>query len=147
MVIRFSCFFEQWLNFVENQAAQWLPHLVGEDGQHVHVVRLGTWFDFLWVGLVMHQPSSRNSKDKVSKSAKVVAGILGSLLLWCWWKQVVSGVVGYAGTTNYLIVDGHMMDTTCMKCMNFKRESSTSGITNIFGHFWKQAFDHLIIPL
>ena len=41
------------LRFVwRDQAAQWLPHLVGEDGQHVHVVR--------------------NSKDKVSKSAKVV---------------------------------------------------------------------------
>ena len=35
--------FMEWL-----QAAQWLPHLVGEDGQHVHVVRLGTWH-LIWV--------------------------------------------------------------------------------------------------
>ncbi|CAJ1445314.1 unnamed protein product [Effrenium voratum] len=41
------------LRFVwRDQAAQWLPHLVGEDGNLVHVVR--------------------NSKDKVSKSARVV---------------------------------------------------------------------------
>eukprot|EP00913_Durusdinium_trenchii_P030339 g28420.t1 len=41
------------LRFVwRDQAAQWLPHLVGDDGQDVHVVR--------------------NSKDKVCKSAKLV---------------------------------------------------------------------------
>lgn len=41
------------LRFVwRDQAAQWLPHWVGENGQDVHVVR--------------------NSKDKVQKSAKIV---------------------------------------------------------------------------
>ena len=43
------------------------------------------------------------------------------------------------GTTNHLHVDGHMMDETCMKCMNFKKESSTSGIIRCF---WTQAFEN-----
>ena len=43
------------------------------------------------------------------------------------------------GTTNHPLVDGHMMDATCMKCMNFKKESSTSGIILCF---WKQAFEN-----
>ena len=49
------------LRFVwREQAAQWLPQLVGPEGEEVHVVR--------------------NSKDKVAKSAKVVVeGSVGGL--------------------------------------------------------------------